>query len=139
MGESYSSGQTLANLSGTSVQAGNARLATTQTAVFARYKQNPSVANTHYTIFTPTNGKTAYIKTLKITALGSSTIRCGDNISGNATPADGAGTDILINGVADVTDTTVFPVPMVVSTALKIVCSNTTGFYVTAVGWEETT
>lgn len=110
------------------------------TNVMGCYQKAATTADTAYTIKTPTVSKTLYITSLTVCTNGTALLRIGDNISGNAYQADTAFNNCLIfdasAAASPLTETFVFPVPMSVATALKLISSGTSTVEITWSGYE---
>lgn len=102
-----------------------------------------TVANTKYTVYTPTGGKTFYCTNISVCVVAATdVIRLGDGLgAGNAQPASATtGTaEIIMNGTATGERDVQFMIPMPIATSFDFKTSGAVPIGVSISGWEETT
>jgi len=108
------------------------------TRVNKTFRAAIAAANTAYTIYTPAGGTSLYITDMSVTNVMTTTgsIRLGDNISGNAYTDDTLQDNVTMFGTQYATTVFHFTVPLIISTALKLIGTNTGTGVVSFSGWE---
>lgn len=98
-----------------------------------------TAANTQYTVYTPTGGKSLYITSLWISNGAASTFfRWGDNVGASAiASATPTANQFQSSLAAGATYFFQFAVPLKISTALTVSCDTANDLHVNFVGYEE--
>lgn len=122
------------------VEAGVGKPDSAKTKVVVSLQQTP-VANTNYTLYTVTSGKTLYVKSVTMSSGTSCAQRLGASLSGNAFVSTRNNSNELVVDLGTDTNSVTYVLDGLLSfasgTVVQVECSNTGTINTTLVGWEE--